>query len=113
MKLRWRLAMASALAGAVSVIVVIVAAYVITCRRVEWAMDRYGTYETYGGYGDPPPNGVLAALADVDDLGWPFLAVALGGLVLSGALGWLAARAALRPVNALKDAAGRVATTGT
>ncbi|XVQ84420.1 ATP-binding protein [Microbispora siamensis] len=111
MKLRWRLAMASALAGAVSVIVVIVAAYVITCRRVEWAMDHYGTYGSPGGYGDPPPNGVLAALADVDDLGWPFVAVALGGLVLSGALGWLAARAALRPVNALKDAAGRVATT--
>ncbi|WP_327047516.1 HAMP domain-containing histidine kinase [Microbispora sp. NBC_01189] len=108
MKLRWRLAMASALAAAVSVIVVIVAAYFITCRRVEWARDHYGTYE---GYGDPPPRGVLAALADVDDLGWPFVAVAVGGLVLSGALGWLAARAALRPVNALKDAAGRVATT--
>ncbi|MBX6382955.1 MAG: HAMP domain-containing histidine kinase [Microbispora sp.] len=117
MKLRWRLALASALAGAVSVIVVMVAAYFITCRRVDWAMDHYGSYENYaeygdyGGYGDRPPNGVLAALADVDDLGWPFVAVALGGVVLSGALGWLAARAALRPVNALKDAAGRVATT--
>lgn len=113
MKLRWRLAMASALAAAVSVIVVIVAAYIITCRRVEWAIGHYGTggYGEYGGYGDRPPNGVLAALADIDDLGWPFMTVAFGGLVLSGALGWLAARAALRPVNALKDAAHRVATT--
>ncbi|GAA0376073.1 hypothetical protein GCM10009530_28210 [Microbispora corallina] len=105
MKLRWRLALASALAAAVSVIVVIVAAYLITCRRVESALGRFD------GYPDRPPAGVLAGLADVDDLGWPFFAVALGGLVLSGALGWLAARAALRPVNHFRDAARRVATT--
>ncbi|MEZ0074836.1 ATP-binding protein [Planotetraspora sp. GP83] len=105
MKLRWRLALASAMAAAVSVIVVIVAAYLITCRRVESAMGQFD------GYPDQPPRGVLAGLADIDDLGWPFFAVALGGLVLSGALGWLAARTALRPVGAFKDAARRVAAT--
>ncbi len=81
MKLHWRMALASALAGAVSVIVVIYAAWRITCNRVESAM---------GSYGYRPPSGVLAGLAEVTDLGWPFVAIALGGLCLSGALGWIA-----------------------
>ncbi|MCC5576817.1 HAMP domain-containing histidine kinase [Microtetraspora sp. AC03309] len=105
MKLRWRLALASAMTAAISVIVVIVAAYLITCRRVESALGHYEAYP------DRPPPGVLASLGDVDDLGWPFLAVAFGGLLLSGALGWLAAHTALRPVGILKDAAERVAST--
>ncbi|GLX00186.1 HAMP domain-containing sensor histidine kinase [Microtetraspora sp. NBRC 16547] len=105
MKIRWRLALASAIAAAISVIVVIVAAYLITCQRVQSA---FGHYEAFP---DRPPAGVLAGLGDVDDLGWPFLAVALGGLFLSGALGWMAAYTGLRPVGILKDAAERVATT--
>ncbi|WP_067125283.1 sensor histidine kinase [Microtetraspora malaysiensis] len=105
MKIRWRLALASALAAAISVIVAIVAAYLITCRRVESALGSYDAWP------DRPPTGALAALGDVDDLGWPFLAAALGGLVLSGGLGWIAAYTGLRPVGTLKDAAERVATT--
>lgn len=105
MKLRLRLALASAIAAAVSVIVVIVAAYLITCRRVESAIGRYGALP------DGPPRGVLASLGDIENLGWPFITVALGGLVLSGALGWLAAWTGLRPVGTFKDAAERVATT--
>ncbi|MBP2703203.1 HAMP domain-containing histidine kinase [Microbispora sp. RL4-1S] len=105
MKLRLRLALASALAGALSVIAVSLAAYLVTSRRVEGALGLFG------GGADRRPTGVLAALADIDDLGWPFFVVTLGGLVLSGTLGWLAARAALRPVKALQDAVSRVAAT--
>lgn len=102
MKLHWRMALASALAGAVSVSVVVYAAYRITCNRFESAM---------GSYGYRPPSGVLAGLAEVTDLGWPFFAIALGGLCLSGALGWIAAWTGLRPVGKFKDAARRVADT--
>ncbi|WP_067169620.1 HAMP domain-containing sensor histidine kinase [Microtetraspora niveoalba] len=105
MKLRWRLALASALAAAISVIVAIVAAYLITCRRVESALGHYEVWP------DRPPAGVLASLGDVDDLSWPFFLAALGGLCVAGALGWLAAHTGLRPVGTLKDAAERVATT--
>lgn len=103
MKLHWRLALASALAAAISVIVVIWAAWLVTCRRMEDAIGQVGQWG--------PPRGVLAVLSEVDNLGWPFVAVALGGLVLSGALGWFAAWTGLRPVGKFKDAARRVATT--
>jgi signal transduction histidine kinase len=105
MKLRWRLALTSAVAGAVSVIVVMIAAYLLTCRRVESAIGQYGSLPY------DPPRGVLASLADFRNIGWSFIAVALGGLILSGALGWLAAWTGLRPVSTLKDAAHRVACT--
>ncbi len=105
MKLRLRLALTAALASAVSVIVVIVAAYFITCKRVESAIGWYGALP------DRPPPGVLASLGNIKNLGWPFIAVALGGLALSGGLGWLVAWTGLRPVGKFKDAAQRVATT--
>jgi signal transduction histidine kinase len=61
---------------------------------------------------DPRPTDVLGRVAELQDvLGWPFFAVAVGGLLLAGLLGWIAARTALRPVAVLTGAAERVAIT--
>ncbi|HEY9524522.1 MAG TPA: HAMP domain-containing sensor histidine kinase, partial [Thermopolyspora sp.] len=55
---------------------------------------------------------VLGRVADLEDaLGWPFVAVAVGGLVLAAILGWIVGRTALRPVAVLTGAAERVAVT--
>jgi signal transduction histidine kinase len=55
---------------------------------------------------------VLGRVAELQDvLGWPFFAVATGGLVLAAVLGWIVARTALRPVALLTGAAERVAIT--
>ncbi len=102
--LRWRLALAAGIAAAISVVTVLIGAYFVACRRVE---------VTFGVQaGRPPEPDVLGRVAELQDaLGWPFIAVAGGGLVLAAVLGWLAARAALRPVAMLTGAAERVAAT--
>ncbi len=130
----WRLALGAGIAAAISVLTVLAGAYFVACRRVE---DHFGRGRYGGGYygsdgyaagppwaSGPPwgpqggpfsgdsPRGVLGAVAELQsELGWPFLVVALGGLVLAAVLGWIAARAALRPVATLTGAAERVAVT--
>ena len=111
----WRLALCAGVAAAGSVITVLAGAYVLACRRVE-DLGRAGALGPY--YGDhgpyPPvgPAGVLDKVAGLQaELGWPFVVVALGGLVLAAVLGYIAARTALRPVATLTSLAERVAAT--
>jgi len=104
----WRLALAAGIAAAVSVITVMAGAYFVACRRVGDNWGSLGHGGDYGPIGGPPP-GVLGRVATL--LGWPFVVVALGGLVLAAILGYIAARTALRPVATLTGAAERVAET--
>ena len=58
------------------------------------------------------PAGVLDKVAALQaELGWPFIVVALGGLLLAAVLGCIAARTALRPVATLTAVAERVGRT--
>jgi signal transduction histidine kinase len=130
----WRLALAAGIAAAISVVSVLAGAYFLACRRVEAQFGAGGYLGLYGAdgssggayggpYGGPPwaappgpfgggPPRVLRVVAELQTaLGWPFIVVALGGLVLAAILGWIAARAALRPVATLTGAAERVAAT--
>ncbi|MFI9550524.1 HAMP domain-containing sensor histidine kinase [Nonomuraea endophytica] len=96
MSLRWRLALVSGVAAAISVVTVMVVAYFVACDQFE---------STYG------PT-VLEQVAELQDtLGWPFVAVTVGGLVLAALLGWFTAHTALRPVSELTTAAHRIADT--
>ncbi|MFI6294665.1 ATP-binding protein [Nonomuraea sp. NPDC050790] len=96
MSLRWRLALVSGVAAAISVVTVMTVAYFVACNSFE---------STYG------PT-VLDRVAELQNtLGWPFLAVTSGGLALAALLGWFAARTALRPVSELTVAAHRIADT--
>ncbi|GLW06019.1 hypothetical protein Misp01_11490 [Microtetraspora sp. NBRC 13810] len=105
LRLRVRLALAAGVAAALSVIAVMTLAYFVACNRVE---------DTFGGYQgqEPPPTGLLDRVAAMQtSLGWPFVAVSLGGLVLAALFAWPAARTALRPVADLTRAAEHVAET--
>ncbi|MFO7249782.1 MAG: HAMP domain-containing sensor histidine kinase [Actinomycetes bacterium] len=111
----WRLALCSGVAAAGSVITVLAGAYVLACRRVadlgkEGALGPY--YGDSGLYVPVGPAGVLDKVAALQaELGWPFIVVALGGLLLAAVLGYIAARTALRPVATLTAVAERVAAT--
>ncbi|GAA2364217.1 hypothetical protein GCM10010404_18050 [Nonomuraea africana] len=91
MKLHLRLALAAGLAAALSVLLVLGAAYYVTCRRAESVMGQIGRWQA--------------------EFGWPFLAVAAGGLVIAAFFGWLAARTSLRPLSTLTATTSRIAVT--
>ncbi|MET9344424.1 MULTISPECIES: sensor histidine kinase [unclassified Nonomuraea] len=91
MRLHLRLALAAGIAAALSVLLVLGAAYYVTCRRAESVMGQIGRWQA--------------------EFGWPFLAVAAGGLVIAAVFGWLAARASLRPLSTLTATAGEIART--
>ncbi|SDQ36016.1 sensor histidine kinase [Thermostaphylospora chromogena] len=105
--LRLRLALAAGVAAALSVIAVMSLAYVVACNRVEYTFGAGST-----AFAAPPQRDVLDRVASMQRaLGWPFIAVSVGGLVLAALLGWIAARTALHPVARLTRAAERIAET--
>lgn len=91
MKLHLRLALAAGIAAATSVLAVLGVAYYVVCRRAESVVGEIGRWQS--------------------EFGWPFAAVAAGGLVLAAGFGWVAAGASLRPLSTLTQTAGRIAVT--
>ncbi|GAA5042499.1 two-component system sensor histidine kinase MprB [Thermocatellispora tengchongensis] len=104
--LRLRLALTAGVAAALSVIAVMTMAYYVACNRVQ---------QTFGTPVPPetaPPRDMLDRVASLQTtLGWPFVVVSVGGLVVAAVLGWIAARTALSPVADLTKAARHVAET--
>jgi signal transduction histidine kinase len=91
MKLHLRLALAAGIAAALSVLTVLGVAYVVVCRQAESVVGEVGRWQSA--------------------FGWPFAAVAVGGLMLAALFGWVAARASLKPMSALTETASRIAVT--